>query len=54
MRPIHLMHRYRYLLLATELLHAGLFDVNVRCDLRKQRRRTGVSSSFMLLSGLSA
>ena len=40
MRPIHLMHRY--LSLATELLHAGLFDVNVRRDLRKQRRRTGV------------
>ena len=42
MRPIHLMHRYRYLSLATEFLHAGLFDVNVRCDLRKQRRRVYV------------
>ena len=38
MRPIHLMHRYRYLSLATELLNAGLFDVNVRCSSKKQRR----------------
>ena len=38
MRPIHLMHRYRYLSLATEFLHAGSGDVNVRCSSRKQRR----------------
>ena len=38
MRPIHLMHRYRYLSLATEFLHAGSVAVNVRCSSRKQRR----------------
>ena len=38
MRPIHLMHRYRYLSLATEFLHASSVTVNVRCSSRKQRR----------------
>ena len=37
MRPIHLMHRYRYLSLATEFLHAGSGAVNVRCSSKKKR-----------------
>ena len=51
MRPIHLMHRY--LSLATEFLHAGSGDVNVRCSSRKQRRRIGARQLFLPLSDAS-
>ena len=53
MRPIHLMHRYRYLSLATEFLHAGSGAVNVRCSSRKQRRRIGARQLFLPLSEVS-
>ena len=53
MRPIHLMHRYRYLSLATEFLHAGSGDVNVRCSSRKQRRGIEAQQLFLLISEVS-
>ena len=53
MRPIHLMHRYRYLSLATEFLHANSVAVNVRCSSRKQRRGIGVRQLFLPLSEVS-
>ena len=53
MRPIHLMHRYRYLSLATEFLHAGSGAVNVRCSSKKQRRRIGTRQLFLPLSDAS-
>ena len=51
MRPIHLMHRY--LSLATEFLHAGSDDVNVRCSSRKQRRGIGARQLFLPLNEVS-
>ena len=53
MRPIHLMHRYRYLSLATEFLHASSVAVNVRCSSRKQRRGTEARQLFLPLSEVS-
>ena len=53
MRPIHLMHRYRYLSLATEFLHAGSGAVNVRCSSRKQRRGIEARQLFLPLSEVS-
>ena len=53
MRPIHLMHRYRYLSLATEFSHAKSVAVNVRCSSRKQRRRIEARQLFLPLSEVS-
>ena len=53
MRPIHLMHRYRYLSLATEFLHANSVAVNVRCSSRKQRRGIEARQLFLPLSEVS-
>ena len=47
MRPIHLMHRYRYLSLATEFLHARLR--RCQCPLQLEEAAPGIEARQLFL-----